>query len=181
MPPTWLRVILLRVFVQHATMLLDAALENCCWDLARELVRFLTAIGAYLLLPTTPLNDTCCWYSAVLVLLVECHSAFSALTPLVGQQEGHPASKKLSSWVLAWLSTVCLHIVQLMPLPLAVSCFSKIPIGFTFLVPAHPGSPGKGPLKWVLLVECHYIDISRTHCFVHWGFVTMTLCSSLLA
>jgi len=31
---------------------------------------------------------------------------------------------------------------QLMPLPLTVSCFSKIQIGFTFLVPAHPGSPG---------------------------------------
>jgi len=36
---------------------------------------------------------------------------------------------------------------QLMPLPLTVSCFSKIQIGFTFLVPAHPGSPGKGPLN----------------------------------
>ena len=36
-----------------------------------------------------------------------------------------------------------LHMVQLMPLPLTVSCFSKIQIGFTFLVPAHPGSPGK--------------------------------------
>ena len=31
---------------------------------------------------------------------------------------------------------------QLMPLPLTVSCFRKIQIGFTFLVPAHPGSPG---------------------------------------
>ena len=40
-----------------------------------------------------------------------------------------------------------LHMAQLMPLPLTVSCFSKIQIGFTFLVPAHPGSPGKGPLN----------------------------------
>ena len=39
-----------------------------------------------------------------------------------------------------------LHIAQLMPLPLTVSCFSKIQIGFTFLVPAHLGSPGKEPL-----------------------------------
>ena len=30
--------------------------------------------------------------------------AFSALTLLVGRQEGHPACKKLSSGVLAWLS-----------------------------------------------------------------------------
>jgi len=36
-----------------------------------------------------------------------------------------------------------LHMAQLMPLPLTVSCFSKIQIGSTFLVPAHPGSPGK--------------------------------------
>ena len=31
-------------------------------------------------------------------------SPFSALTLLVGRQEGHPACKKLSSEVLAWLS-----------------------------------------------------------------------------
>ena len=36
---------------------------------------------------------------------------------------------------------------QLMPLPLTVSCFSEIQIGFTLLVPAYPGSPGKGPLN----------------------------------
>jgi len=42
-----------------------------------------------------------------------------------------------------------LHMVQLMPLPLTVSCFSKIQIGFTFLVPAHLGSPGKGAVKRV--------------------------------
>jgi len=34
-----------------------------------------------------------------------------------------------------------LHMAQLMPLPLTVSCFSEIQIGFTFLVLAHPGSP----------------------------------------
>jgi len=32
-----------------------------------------------------------------------------------------------------------LHMAQLMPLPLTVSCFSKIQIGFTFLVPAQLG------------------------------------------
>ena len=42
-----------------------------------------------------------------------------------------------------------LHIVQLMPLPLTVSCSSKIQIGFTFLVPAHLGSPGKRAVKRV--------------------------------
>jgi len=42
-----------------------------------------------------------------------------------------------------------LHTAQLMPLPLTVSCFSKIQIGFTFLVPAHLGSSGKGAIKRV--------------------------------
>jgi len=34
-----------------------------------------------------------------------------------------------------------------MPLPLTISCSSKIQIGFTFLVPAHPGSPGQRAVK----------------------------------
>ena len=44
-----------------------------------------------------------------------------------------------------------LHMAQLMPLLglLTVSCFSKIQIGFTFLVPAYPGSPGKRAVKWM--------------------------------
>jgi len=37
---------------------------------------------------------------------------------------------------------------QLMPLPLTGSCSSKIQIGFTFLVPAYPGCPGKEAVKW---------------------------------
>ena len=40
-----------------------------------------------------------------------------------------------------------LHMSQLMPLPLTVSCFSKIQISFTFLVPAHPGSRGQRAVK----------------------------------
>jgi len=48
-----------------------------------------------------------------------------------------------------------LHTTQLMPLPLAVCCFSKIQIGFTFLVPAHPGSSGKGATKRV----CMCVDV----------------------
>ena len=46
-----------------------------------------------------------------------------------------------------------LHMAQLMPLPLTVSCSSKIQIGFTFLVPALPGSPGKEAVKWLLLIK----------------------------
>jgi len=46
-----------------------------------------------------------------------------------------------------------LHTAQLMPLSLTVSCFSKIQIGFTFLVPAHLGSPRKGPLNGCVCVS----------------------------
>ena len=42
-----------------------------------------------------------------------------------------------------------LHMALLIPLPLTVSCFSEIQIGFTFLVPAHPGSPGQRAVKRV--------------------------------
>ena len=44
---------------------------------------------------------------------------------------------------------VDLHMAQLMPLPLTVSCLSKIQIGFAFLVPAHPDSPGQRAVKRV--------------------------------
>ena len=46
-----------------------------------------------------------------------------------------------------------------MPLPLTVSCFSKIQIGFTFLVPAHPGSPGKRAVKRVCV--CVFAQVGR--------------------
>jgi len=56
-----------------------------------------------------------------------------------------------------------LHMAQLMPLSLTVSCYSKIQIGLTFLVLANPGSPGQRAVKWVcvlllLLLFC-------LHCF----------------
>ena len=69
--------------------------------------------------------------------------------------------------MLAWLSVwsevqTCIIMAQLMPLPLTVSCFSKIQIGFTFLVPADPGSPGQRAVKRVrysclmlILIDLH--------------------------
>jgi len=47
-----------------------------------------------------------------------------------------------------------LHMAQLMPLPLTVSCYSKIQIGSTFLVPAHLGSPGQRAVKRVCVCVC---------------------------
>jgi len=52
-----------------------------------------------------------------------------------------------------------LHMALWMPLPLTVSCFSKIQIGFSFLVPAHPGSPGQRAVKRVC-VFAHNLDQS---------------------
>jgi len=47
-----------------------------------------------------------------------------------------------------------LHMAQLMPLPLAVSCFNKIEIDFAFLVPAHLDSPRKRAVKQVCVCVC---------------------------
>jgi len=66
-------------------------------------------------------------------------SQINHLTLLVGRQEGHPAGK--NSVAICLERVADLHMSQLMPLPLTVSCFSKIQIGFTYLVPAHPDSP----------------------------------------
>ena len=62
--------------------------------------------------------------------------SFSALTLFVGRQEGHPACKKLSGGMLAWLSAwgADLHIAQQMPLTLTISCSSKSRLFLTFLV-----------------------------------------------
>ena len=77
--------------------------------------------------------------------------AFSALMLLVGWQEGS------TGMVICLERDADLHMAQLMPLPLTVSCFSKIQIGFTFLVPAHLGSPGKKAMKRVCV--CVLLDL----------------------
>ena len=55
-----------------------------------------------------------------------------------------------------------LHMVQLMPLPLTVSCFSKIQTGFTFLVPAYLGSFGQRAVKRVCVCVFSWHSISIT-------------------
>ena len=101
-------------------------------------------------------------------LLTSLNDTFSALTLLIGRQEGHPACKKTEWWgsgmVICLELGADLYTAQLMPLPLTVSCFSKIQIGFTFLVPAHPGSPGKRAVKWVCVCvrACTSVNVSCT-------------------
>jgi len=139
-----------------------------CSGLCRGLVELLVA-ASNVSRPLPPVYRDSCWSHLVRTFLnctheqqsqathfslssMETASAFSALMLLVGRQEGHPACKKQSGWVLVWLSD--LHMAQLMPMPLTVSCFSKIQIGFTFLVPAHLGSPGKRAIKRVCVCVC---------------------------
>jgi len=80
-----------------------------------------------------------------------------------------------------------LHMAQLMPLPPTVSCFSKIQIGFTFLVPAHLRSPGRGPLNGCLLFVClHRYKKSEERsslndAMVHLLPVIHEICTQLLA
>jgi len=67
-----------------------------------------------------------------------------------------------------------LHMSQLMPMPLTVSCFSKIQIDFTFLVPASPGSPGQRAVKRLCVCVWHgvlryspVVNLCNMFCWVH--------------
>ena len=86
---------------------------------------------------------------------------------LVGRQEGHAACKKVewcgAGMVISLEQGADFHMAQLMPLALTVSCFSKIQLGLTFLVPALPGSPGKRIVKWVCV--CSLINkVFKIYC-----------------
>ena len=83
------------------------------------------------------------------------YRAFSALTLLVGRQEGHPACKKTERWGASVV--ICLergadfHTAQRIPLPLTVSCFSKIQ--FYLSGTGSPGFPGQRAVKRVCVVS----------------------------
>jgi len=83
---------------------------------------------------------------------------FSALTLPVGLQEEHPVCKKLSGGVLAWLSVWSEVQTCIWPSGCHYHSLSlasvKIQIGFTFLVPAHPGSSGQRAIKRVCVCVC---------------------------
>jgi len=84
--------------------------------------------------------------------------AFNALTLLVGRQEGPVKTEQWGAGMVICLERGAdLHMAQLMPLPLTLCCFSKIQIGFTFLIPPHPGSPGQRAIKRVCV--CIYLMV----------------------
>jgi len=65
-----------------------------------------------------------------------------------------------------------LHIARLMPLPLTVSCFSKIQICLTFLVPAYLGIPGQRAAKRVCVLiksTAHKLSAARN---VYFHFIS---------
>jgi len=81
----------------------------------------------------------------------------------LGGRKGIRPVKKLSDGALACLEhSADLHMAQLMPLPLTVSCFRNIQIGFTFLLPAHLGSPGQRAVKRVCVCVCYLTRSSAT-------------------
>jgi len=110
---------------------------------------------------------TCLHIITLLIILRFCLQCFDA----VGWAAGRASGLLKTEWWGAGM-VICLeqgadlHTAQLMQLPLTVTCFSEIQTGFTFLVPAHPGSHGqsktlKHPLNGCLCV-CYIIDVNTT-------------------
>ena len=92
------------------------------------------------------------------------HTAFSALTLLVGRQEGHLACKKTKWWgsgvVIRLERGADLPMAQLMPLPLTASFFCKIQIVLPFWYWLTWVVPDKGPLN-----GCMYVWSTHRHLF----------------
>jgi len=92
--------------------------------------------------------------------------AFSALTLLVGRQEGHPACKKTEWWgagvVICLELGADLHMAQLMPLPLTVSCLSESRLVLPFWYRLTRAVPEKGPLNGCVCAIFKYKFITES-------------------
>jgi len=88
----------------------------------------------------------------------------------------------LTKNMLAWLSVCCEVQTCIWPSGFhchSLSCSSKIQIGFTFLVPAHPGSPGERAVKWMCVTK--NISADSWKCFnkvfvFYWQYNTQLHC-----
>ena len=81
-------------------------------------------------------------YRAIVFMSYMCLQCFDAVGWAAGRASGLYKTERWGVGVVICLERGAdLHMAQLMPLPLTVSCFSKIQMGFTFLVLAHPDSP----------------------------------------
>jgi len=87
-----------------------------------------------------------------------CLQCFDAVGLAAGRASGLKKLEWSGAGIVIWLERGAdLHMAQLMPLSLTGSCFSKIQIGFSFLVPAHLGSPGKRAVKRRCVSVCGYL------------------------
>ena len=116
---------------------------------------FLCMLGYLWPWPGPPLAIRCV---LPVLWMTSCMYTFSALTLLVGRQEGHPACKRTerrgAGVVICLERGADLHTAQLMPLTLTISCFSEIRIGLASLVPAHLGGPRQRAVKRVCVCVC---------------------------
>jgi len=93
----------------------------------------------------------------VMIFCLQCYDA-------VGWAAGRASGLEKTEWWGAGM-VICLQrgadllMAQLLPMPLTVSCSSQIQIGFTFLVPAHPGSPGQRAVKRVCVCVCACVRV----------------------
>ena len=87
---------------------------------------------------------------------------------------GRKGIRPVKNWVVGCWHGFCLehstdlHMAQ-MPLPLTISCFSKIQIGYAFLVPAHPGSPGQRAVKRVCVCVC----VTTVHVYKLYSLISL--------
>ena len=87
-------------------------------------------------------------------LQCSCLQCFDAVGWAAGR---HPACKKTEWWgagvVICLERGADLHMAKLMPLPLTISCFSKIQIGFTFVVLALNKEDAMDRCKWRKMIK----------------------------
>jgi len=123
--------------VLHALLVKDVCfhLTDCWGVISHDTPLFYIVL--YLLLPSVL---WCCWLG------------------------GRKGIRPVKNWVVGcWCGYLSgcegagLLMAQLMPLPLTVSCFSKMQWGCTFLVPAHLGSPRQRAAKWVCVCVCCFL------------------------
>jgi len=104
-----------------------------------------------------------------------CVFPFSVLTLLVGWQEGHPACKKTERWGAGVV--ICLERAADLHMPSWCHCHSlslasvKSRLVFTFLVPAHPGSPGKRAVCVLRFSSSFVLKMRRSPLFIK-GYLT---------
>ena len=136
-------------------------------------------------------DDLCsrCLFAAVLMTWLTINDIFLSYPVLfslqcfdaVGWAAGRASGLKKNEWWGAGV-VICLergadlHMSQLMPLPLTVCCFGKIQIGFTSLVPAHPGSPRQRAIKCLCVCVCwRYLHSMQSGVYVMVGRLSICL------